>query len=221
MEQCLLIFGASGHGAVVADAIECQGRFRVAGFIDSVREVGADVIGYQVLGGEDVLGAVMDRCQPAGIVLAIGDNWQRAKTAERLKSRFPTLSFPPTIHPSATVARTAEIAEGAVILAGATINSRASVGGFCLLNTNSSLDHDARMDDYSSLAPNSAVAGYTTVGAYTAICMGAAVLHKVTVGAHCVVGSGAVVLKDLPDAIVAYGCPARVVRSRSFSESYL
>jgi acetyltransferase-like isoleucine patch superfamily enzyme len=35
------------------------------------------------------------------------------------------------------------------------------------------------------------------------------------------VGAGAVVVDDVPDAVVAYGAPARVVRSRDPDEPYL
>ena len=46
-------------------------------------------------------------------------------------------------------------------------------------------------------------------------------IHEVTIGADTVVGAGAVVLGDLPDRVVAFGVPARVVRDREPGEPYL
>ena len=59
------------------------------------------------------------------------------------------------------------------------------------------------------------------MGEYTAVCLGARVVHKIRIGPHTVIGAGATVLCDLPHHVVAYGTPARVVRSREESELYL
>jgi acetyltransferase-like isoleucine patch superfamily enzyme len=59
------------------------------------------------------------------------------------------------------------------------------------------------------------------LGRATAIGIGASVIHEVTIGADTVVGAGAVVVGDLPERVVAYGVPARVVRSREPGEPYL
>lgn len=40
----------------------------------------------------------------------------------------------------------------------------------------------------------------------------AVILNDVTVGNNSVIGAGSVVTKDIPDNVVAYGSPCRVVR---------
>jgi len=59
------------------------------------------------------------------------------------------------------------------------------------------------------------------IGAFTAVGLGASVIHEVTIGPHTVIGAGAVVLVEVPDHVVAFGVPARVVRARAEGEPYL
>jgi acetyltransferase-like isoleucine patch superfamily enzyme len=106
-------------------------------------------------------------------------------------------------------------------MAGVAINSDATIAEFCIVNTNSSVDHDNRLAPFSSLAPRVATGGNVTIGEGSAIGIGAVILHGRTLGRHCVIGAGAVVTRDIPDFIVAYGVPAKPIRSRRPGEKYL
>jgi acetyltransferase-like isoleucine patch superfamily enzyme len=106
-------------------------------------------------------------------------------------------------------------------MAGAVVSNGCTLGRGALLGTNSSVDHDGRLDDFASLAPGAATGGNVRIGACTAVGLGASIVHAVTVGEHTVIGAGAVVIDDVPDLVVAYGMPARVARSRSAGEPYL
>lgn len=217
----ILVFGAAGHASVVIDAIERQGRYRIAGLVECVARPGAEVLGYPVLGLESELPQLLRTASTKAMAIAIGDNWQRLAVAGRLQAMVPGLEFPTVIHPRATVARSISCGEGAVLLAGSVINSYASVGRFCLLNTCSSLDHNAVLEEGASLAPNACVGGATHIGRCTSVGLGASVIQKLSVGAHCVIGAGAVLVCDLESGVVAYGNPARVIRRREPDEAYL
>lgn len=106
-------------------------------------------------------------------------------------------------------------------MAGAVVNSYSTVGEFCILNTNCSLDHDCRLGNFVSLAPNSCAGGTVEIGDFAAVCLGANVVHRIKIGANTVVGAGATVLKDLPANVLAFGTPARIIRERQPGEKYL
>ena len=89
------------------------------------------------------------------------------------------------------------------------------------MNTRASLDHHGVMGAYASLAPGVATGGNVSIGEGSAVSIGATVLHGRSIGAWSVVGAGATVIKDVPDHVVAYGTPARVVRGRESGERYL
>jgi galactoside O-acetyltransferase len=42
--------------------------------------------------------------------------------------------------------------------------------------------------------------------------MGTNILHQVKIGKNSIIGAGSVVTKDIPDNVVAYGSPCRVIR---------
>jgi len=56
------------------------------------------------------------------------------------------------------------------------------------------------------------------IGKGSLIGMGAILLEGVRIGKGSIVGAGAVVTKDIPDAVVATGVPAKVIRSVSAEE---
>ena len=219
--DAIVIVGAAGHGKVVADIVEQAGGLRIAGFLDRDRPAGGAFFGLPVLGTEAELPRLVRELDLAGMLVAIGDNWTRARVAGELARLAPGLPFVAAVHPSARLARGAEVGPGTVVMAGAVLNSDCRVGAHCIVNTGASLDHDGAMGDFSSLAPGAAVGGNVCIGSYSAVSIGACVAHGRTIGEHAVVGAGAVVLADLPDRCVAYGAPARKIRDRRPGERYL
>ncbi|MBI3172740.1 MAG: acetyltransferase [Chloroflexi bacterium] len=217
----IVIVGASGHGKVVADVVERDGKFAILGWIDSYKPAGGEFFGYPVLGAEDALFDLWQRREIVGGLIAIGDNWSRGRMVEKIHSLAADFVFVTAVHPSAQIARGVSIGVGTVLMAGVVVNSDSRIGAHCILNTRASLDHDCVMDDCSSLAPGVTTGGTVTIGAYSAVSLGVNILHGKTVGAHTVVGAGALVREDLPDHCVAYGVPARVIRRRAEGEKYL
>ena len=217
----VVIVGCSGHARVVVDILEMENRCHIVGLLDSVKPPGTEVLGYQVIGSDEDLPSLVNGYICDGVIVAIGDNWVRSRMAARIKHMLPDIKFVTAIHPSAQVAKSSSIGPGTVIMAGVVVNPGCTVGESCILNTASSLDHDSRMDDFSSLAPHSVTGGGVRIGTCTAIAIGAVVSHSLRVGEHSVVGAGATVLKDVPDKVVAYGSPARVIRPRNPGDPYL
>lgn len=219
--RAIVIIGASGHGRVVADIVERAGAYTIAGWIDRSIAAGETVMGYPVLGDEDILPGMAARGELAGALVAIGDNFVRARVAARISENCPALRWLSVIHPAASVARDAVIGPGTVVMAGAVLNPGLRTGAFCIVNTGASADHDCVLEDYSSLAPGAVLGGNVHIGAYSAISLGAGVINGRHIGPHTVVGAGAMVLKDLPGHVLAYGVPARVIRPRQEGEKYL
>lgn len=211
-----VIYGANGHGKVVADICQRM-NLSIDGYIDSHKAVGTLIgdTGLKVVGGEDYLVEVDE------VILAIGDNYRRLTIADRISHNYPHLKFPSLVHPSAALSSTTVIGEGSVICVGSLCGPESRIGRFAILNTGSSLDHESILGDGASLAPAATVAGNSIIGKGTAICIGAKISHRIKIGDFSVIGAGSVVLKDLPGKVVAYGIPAKVVRSREPEDPYL
>jgi sugar O-acyltransferase (sialic acid O-acetyltransferase NeuD family) len=216
----IVVVGCSGHARVVVDILQ-QNDCEVVGLLDSYKSVANKVLGYQVLGSDDDLPALVTANICNSVIVAIGDNWIRSRMVKRIRELVPGIRFATAIHSSAQIARDASIRQGTVIMPGVVVNTGCDVGEFCILNTRSSLDHDSIMEDFSSLAPGAITGGGVRIGALSAIAIGAVISHGIQIGKNTVIGAGATVVKDIPDRVVAYGTPARIIRDRNPEDSYL
>lgn len=207
MREKLVIFGAGGHAAVTADAVECGTQFEVAFFAetDPVR-IGASFAGYPIRTEEDGLAAVAGGLA-AGFV-AIGSNDVRRRLGGRISNSGGHLAV--VIHPSATVARSARIGAGTLVAANATVNPNAVVGSNVVVNTGAIVEHDCVVGDGAHIGPHATLCGGVQVGEGCLIGAGATVLVGVRVADDAIVGAGATVLADVGRGMCVMGTPARV-----------
>lgn len=220
-EQTVMIAGSSGHLKVIIDIIEKEGRYKILGLLDPVKDVGAEVSGYEVIGRDEDLPDLLSRHVGCKVFVAIGDNWLRQRVVNKLITVSPNIDFATAIHPSAQIGKGVRIGKGVAIMAGSVINSDTVIGDFTIVNTKASIDHDCRMLEFSSLAPDATVGGNVTIGKYSAISIGATVKHGLTIGNHSVIGAGALLMKDCADNVIMYGVPAKEIRKHEIGEKYL
>ena len=149
----LVIFGSSGNAKVVVDIIESNPNLQLIGFIDKYCPEGKKVLGYQVIGDEISLPKLMARYGFNKGVVGIGDNYTRSEIVAVVEKAAPDFQFINCVHESARISKYSSLGVGNVIMPGVTINASSEISNHCVLNTNSSLDHDCKMGDYSQLAP--------------------------------------------------------------------
>jgi sugar O-acyltransferase (sialic acid O-acetyltransferase NeuD family) len=215
----IFVYGAGGHGKVVADILLSKGEDEFAGFVDDREELwGTEVMGLPVLGGSEWLGRQCGNSRVA-VAMGVGENRTRQALAEECVER--EIEIVTLIHPAATTSRTAQLGAGAVVMAGAILNVGAKVGAGAIVNTAAVVEHDVEVGDYAHVAPNGTMAGASRLGAFSHLGAGAIVLQGVQVGCNTIVGAGAVVTKNLPDEVVAIGVPARIYRHIEKSELFV
>ncbi len=210
MSKKVFIYGAGGHAKVVAEIARLN-QWEVVGFIDGVNPLRKEesFFGSTILGGDEVLEDLMCTGVKHAIV-AFGNNRLRVQTAENLAGRG--FQLPSAIHPSAIYAGDVEIGDGTVIAAGAVIGPSTSIGRNAIVNTQASLDHECRVCDGAHLGPGAVITGGVVVCECAWIGAGAVISDHKNIGANSIVGAGAVVVKDVPDAVVVVGVPAKVLR---------
>ena len=195
----MYLFGASGHGKVIKDILNANG-VQVEAFVDddsNVNECGGCPVKHNALG-------------LSPMIVSIGMNRIRKMIVERLKTNNPAIKFATAIHPSAVVSPSAKIGEGTVVMAGVVINADAIIGKHCIINSGATIDHDCAVGDYCHIAPGTHISGATHVGEGTWIGVGSSVIQCLNIGKNCMIGAGSVVVRDIPDNVTAYGCPAKV-----------
>jgi sugar O-acyltransferase (sialic acid O-acetyltransferase NeuD family) len=217
----VIIFGASGHGSVVLDCIEKEGRYKVVGFMDSYKKKGLIINGYKILGNEFDLPFVIEKYSVTGVFVAVGDNWVRKILIDRITKINPNIRFISVVHPSASIGKDVEIGNGTVIMPGVIVNANAIINDFCILNTNSTLGHDGYMEDFTSLSPGVITGGNLWLGKFSVLALGSMVVENITIGKHSVIGAGSLVVDNIPEFVTVYGSPSRIIAKRFVGDVYL
>lgn len=200
------VFGAGGHGKVVAD-IAFEAGWRVEGFLDdSSRRQGSTVLGFPVVGGRERIPDLVREGQ--SIIAAVGSNVLRKQLQEELEGAG--LRMATIISPFAHVSKWAAIGAGSVIMPGVIVNAGAVIGRGAIINSAAVVEHDCAVGDFTHLGPNCALGGGVRVGELSQVGIGASILPLVELGMHSVLGAGAVATRDLPGNVIAYGSPARI-----------
>ena len=106
-----------------------------------------------------------------------------------------------------------------VIMNGNTRNTH--IGKNVKLAQYCNIGHDSIIKDGARLSAGVLVGGYAEIGKDTVIGMGAVIRNRVKVGTCSMIGQGANVVKDIPDNVIAYGNPCKVVRKRFHPIRYL
>ena len=205
----LAVFGASGHGKVIADIALLLGYSEVIFFDDAwPNKNGVDR--WPVSGTtEMLLGSVAEF---EAVLVGIGDNRIRLeKYAVLTAASAPLVTL---VHHGAVVSNFAQIGVGSVICAGAIVNVDAVLGAAVIVNTGATVDHDCRLADGVHIAPGAHLSGDVHVGVGCCIGVGACVKQGIHIGSDVIVGAGAVVVSDISDGMTVVGNPARPVESK-------
>lgn len=209
----LIILGAGGIALVAADIARCQG-FDVVGFLDdSPEKRGTLFCGAPVLGGFNMLSEL--RQVVPQVAVGFSDCRVRLEVAQNALSYG--FSLPSLIHPSAIVSQHAIVGQGSIFMPGVIVNAGAHIGGNTILNTAASVDHECQIGNGVHIGPGARLSGLVTVGNATWIGIGCVIRESIHIGNNVLLGAGSLVLKDIPDGVVAYGSPAKVIRANVVS----
>jgi len=199
MSKSIYIYGASGHGLVVADIARACGYDDVI-FVDD---------------GENKYPSFEDIKRTSGIPVAfgIGNNAIRAKLFERVQnSGFEIVSL---IHPSAIISSSVTIGKGTVIMPNVVVNAKATIGDGVILNTSCVVEHECMVENFVHISPSVALAGDVKVGKFTHIGIGSNVIQGIIIGKNVIVGGGSMVIRNIDDNQKVVGVPARLISSTS------
>ena len=205
--RTLAIFGASGHGKVVADIAEQLGWDNIVFFDDAwpeVKKVGV----WDVIGNSDKL----ITSSITNIFIAIGNGIVRNNKSDAFIQANKFLET--IVHPSAIVSKYSSIGDGTIICEGAVVKAFSSIGRNNIINSNSTIGHDCIIKDGCHISLGSSIAGNVIIGDNSWIGNNASVRQNINIGSNVMIGSGSVVVKDIPSNITVVGNPAKPISDK-------
>ncbi|MFA5233450.1 MAG: acetyltransferase [Sulfurimonas sp.] len=193
--RSIYIYGASGHGLVVADiAIAC-------GYEDIIFLDDAD---NEYSNFEDIKNE-----KNIPIAFGIGNNQTRAELFEKVKQNgFEIVTL---THPSAVISPSVIIGIGTVVMPNVVVNAKAIIGDGVILNSGCIVEHECKVGDFAHISPNAALAGAVKVGEFTHIGIGSNVIQGISIGKNTIIGGGSVVIKNIKDNQKVAGVPAKAI----------
>ena len=189
MSRPLLLIGCGGHARSLIDVVESSGSWHVMGLVGSPQEVGSEVLGYPVLGSDQDLPRLRQRCPNALLAVGqIGISTHRPRLAKDLE-RFD-FAMPVVISGYAHVSRHAALGAGTTVGHDVIVNAGAYVGDHCILNTKALIEHDVVIGDYCHISTGALMNGGVQLGSRSFIGSGAVLREGLTLPVGTVVSAG-------------------------------
>ena len=207
----LFVVGAGGFAREAIEAIRAvnavRRTWRLRGLLDDDPAVHGAVVG-----GAPVVGPIeLVHTEPhAQVVITTGrpDNYvSRPMIAARLD--LPDERYATVVHPTATLGATCAVGPGSVLLAHVDLTADVAVGRHVAIMPQVVLPHDARVDDFATLASGVRLGGACHVAEGAYIGAGGCLREGITIGARAMVGMASVVTRDVPGERLWFGSPAR------------
>jgi len=217
----IILIGGGNQAHYTIDIIEKEQKYNIVGIVDSIHEVGSKRFGYEILGRQEDIVEIINRYEIQGGLITIGDNWIRHIVSNQILNSVPDFKFINAIHPSVIIGNSVKLGIGITAMAGVVFNPKSEIGNFTFFATGAQVEHDCIISDFASISAGSITGGYVKLGKYSAITLGVTVFDRVEIGENTVVGAGSLVTKSLPDNVLAYGNPAKIIRNRIQGEKFL
>lgn len=155
---------------------------------------------------------IFDLVESSGM-FAIGT--ARGKNRKKVREVFNHISneqFVKLISSKSDVSSTVKLGNGTVINPMSCVAAHTFIDDFSFINRGCSIGHHTVIEKYVTLNPAVNIAGNVRIGEGTTIGMGSNIIDGINIGSNSIIGAGSVVTKDIPDGVIAYGSPCKIIR---------
>jgi sugar O-acyltransferase (sialic acid O-acetyltransferase NeuD family) len=110
------------------------------------------------------------------------------------------------------ISNTVDVGKGCVINPICSIAGNTVISDNVYINRSVSIGHHTFIGENTSINPGVNISGNVSIGKNCQIGIGATIIDNVIIGDNVIVGAGSVVTKSIPDNVVAYGNPCKIIR---------
>jgi sugar O-acyltransferase (sialic acid O-acetyltransferase NeuD family) len=208
----VVLWGATGHSKSLRESLARSG-YLVTALFDNNTDLAPPWSGVRLYHGlEGFRRWLSDHRDADQFLVAIGGS--RGADRRQIQATMASHGLKPLtwVDCRSCVAADALLRPGSQVLMGACVGAEARLGRSVIVNTRASVDHECELEDGVHIAPGAVLCGVVRICRDAMIGAGAIVLPRRTIGEGSIVGAGSIVTRDIPDRVVAFGQPARVVR---------
>lgn len=196
MKEKIILVGGGGHCKACIDVVEQEGKYTIAGVVDTPEKIGQMVLGHRIIGSDVELPKLAQEF--AYFLITIG----QIKSARRRVEIFSDLKrlgaqLPVVVSPSAYVSPHALVDEGTIVMHGAVVNSCARVDCNCIINSHAIVEHDAIIDSHCHISTGAIVNGGAHIKEQSFIGSQAMIRHGIEIGECSIIGAGMSVLSNV------------------------
>lgn len=205
-ERPLIMLGAGGHAAVVAESAALSG-WSIVGFLDDRADARLPLEDIPHLGrlgdpDEEIPESLREHLRAGAVIHAAAG---APELRRRWLARLPDGEPATIVHPSAAVSASAIIGAGCFIGPNAVVNARAVVGSGVIINSGAVVEHDVTVGEFAHIAPGSVVAGEARIGCDALLGAGSVLLPRIRIGDRAVLAAGGVANRDIPNDTTSFG----------------
>lgn len=201
-ENGLCLFGAGGHGRVVAAIASRIWQCNII-FGDTSKPIGSKVLNLPIVVSN------FQNLKGFEVIITIGDvNVRRELQLKAVKSGLKCayiIASPENFFAEAP-------GRGSMVLTAAVVHPGAQIGEGTIINTNALIEHDCEVGDFCNIAPSAVLLGECKLGNMVNIGANATILPGVVICSDVTVGAGAVVTRDITEPGTYIGLPAQQLK---------
>lgn len=187
--SCLLIIGAGGHGQCCHEIAQRMNCFEKISFLDDdERYFLSDIVIGKINDLENFKNEY-DSC-----FVAIGNNKVRKELC--LKAKQLGYQFATLIDPMSFVSQYCFVGEGTVVFPGAVLETHCHVDRGCIISSNTTINHDAKVNAYTLIYSNSIVRPRAYIGEMCLIESRCVISSDITVRNNSYIAEGRIVNSD-------------------------
>lgn len=120
--------------------------------------------------------------------------------------------FVNVIHDGLDISKMSTLGRGLLINSKVSIAAHTTISDFVSINRHVSIGHHTVIGDYCSINPGANIAGNVIIGDGCTIGIGVNIIDGIKIGKNTIIGAGSIVTKDIPDNVVAYGSPCKIIK---------